>query len=113
MGYLKLSECQPGREYLCRYSGKRVLCIASTKRVDAGWGRHGLKSQLAPCLAFRYWNTVKEEFAFMEVLDDQLSEASAKYLAALAGYPTDDKCTSCDADVLFGLLRVLKKADNP
>lgn len=39
--------------------------------------------------------------------------ASAKYLATLAGYPTDDKCTSCDADVLFGLLRVLKKADNP
>lgn len=38
--------------------------------------------------------------------------ASAKYLAALAGFPTDDKCTSCDADVLFGLLRVIKKADD-
>ena len=37
---------------------------------------------------------------------------SAKYLATLAGYPTDDKCTSCDADVLFGLLRVIKKADD-
>ena len=37
---------------------------------------------------------------------------SAKYLATLAGFPTDDKCTSCDADVLFGLLRVIKKADD-
>lgn len=35
----------------------------------------------------------------------------AKYLAALAGYPTDDHCTSCDPDVLFGLLQTLKKAD--
>ena len=38
--------------------------------------------------------------------------ASAKYLAALAGYPTDPHCQSCDSDALFGLLRVIKKADD-
>ncbi len=35
----------------------------------------------------------------------------AKYLAALAGYPTDPNCPSCDPDVLFGLLQTIKKAD--
>ncbi len=79
MTYLKRSECVPGQEYLCRYSGKRVLCMATSRyrHVDVPkkyWlGLDRTRLEFYDDVVFRYWNTVKEEFDFMPVLDDQLS----------------------------------------